>query len=105
MYTKEQLEICLNIFGKQLVNPLKYFKLINILFLYHFFWAFAYTTLEMLFQTNLMKEGELLSVKKCFRNLLFANLLLLMTFIFFPVLIFHPHLEIWQLGLDYLNKD
>ena len=52
-----------------------------------------------------MKEGELLSLKKCFRNLLFANLLLLATFIFLPVLIFQPHLEIWQLGLDYLNKD
>lgn len=59
----------------------------------------------MFFQTNLMKEGELLSVKKCFRNLLFANVLLLATFIFFPILILYPELEIWQLGLDYLNKD
>ena len=46
-----------------------------------------------------------MKVKKMMRAFLGANIMLIMTFTFLPVLIFNPDLEILNTFSNYLNKD
>ncbi|WP_438311817.1 hypothetical protein [Sporosarcina sp. FA9] len=46
-----------------------------------------------------------MKIKKIARAFLGANLLLLFSFTFLPVLLFNPDLESFQAILNYINKD
>ena len=52
-----------------------------------------------------MKDGIFMKIKKMARAFLGANLLLLVSFAFLPVLLFNPDLEAYQSLLNYMNKD
>ena len=46
-----------------------------------------------------------MKIKKTMRAFLGANIMLIMTFAFLPVLIFNPDVEILNTFSNYLNKD